>query len=449
MLNDQTEITNKYLRRILKMIKSILFSIFTISLLISSGFSQASISTAVTTKVAVSEIKDGISDVLAEVEGTSDYVSARMLITALEAIDAWEVANSALLDKTFGGIDKANQDILNNFDALLKRADRAASDNINNIEAITTQINLANENFFLNSKRSYILKQTPLIVPPTNQELLTLRLNGINLDTSEAKLTFKGITYQARILGPTQLEFDLPVAQLEKTNKLKSNLLTINHKTRDGSNFFFFPKYKDVVRTLNLVTLPEALGTYTLNIQKNEASTTRKQCTQDGGMFSGKNTTKSKIIRPCDNDQGWAWDTSNRGDFSVVSTGRGEAGRCQGISWNNSSKDGIKINARLDERRRINGLNISYDGGYKHCGLRGPITKPITNSVSEIRNGNLNWLNDINEIIPDNAISFSLTVKTFDGKIKVHTGSGTDKFLEINNSVNNLIISPVTPEDIL
>ena len=406
------------------------------------------IASTVKTVVAVDKIEGALHNLIDHATDNADYILARASIEALAAIDAWKNANSELIDEAFGELNKSTQDLFNKANSLVANVDQVTSKQIAELNKVSININQAAESTIISGRRSYVLSQKPIVVPPETKGMVTIRLRGVNLDKAKPELFIKGNKLESRLLGPTQVEFDVPVDSLiNMQSKLTINKLVLKHRTRDGSNLLVFPKHKHVERTITLVTLPSLVGQYSIEINETKSKKETERFREDGGKFKGQNREVKKVIKP---RAGWKWDLSKpREEFKVVSTGGGEAARCQDVVWNGSNEHGITIKARCDEIKQIDGLNVKWGPGYKHCGLEGPVYRIVEYEQKSSKNGSLSWLKDIAIPLPEKLHSFRLRVTSFDGRERVFTGDDLDKFYSIKKSNAYVIITPKAPSDIL
>ena len=66
---------------------------------------NSQVNQVLTTKIAVDQIKKGLTDVVDQAMDRVDYSVAKAAIEAISVIDAWEKSNSKLLDKMKVSVD--------------------------------------------------------------------------------------------------------------------------------------------------------------------------------------------------------------------------------------------------------------------------------------------------------------------------------------------------------
>jgi hypothetical protein len=293
-----------------------------------------------------------------------------------------------------------------------------------------------------------------MILNPEKKDKILVRLRGVNLEKSEPIITLPDNSNSiAKIVGPQEINFWLPISSLQSNiNSSKINEIKIKHKTRDGSSFIFFPKYKVVERTIMVSTLPTEVGTYNLVGKRKFEKEDRRIFTADMGKFKGTNETKKRVANP---PSEYKWDlrqgVDSHKDFSIVSTGKGEKGKCKEVVWNGSNKHGIIGSARLDKIKKVSlSHGIQWESGYKHCGIKGPIYRMIPSIENiEPKSGKINWNKDEIINLPEGTSEFSLTVKLYNGKTKVITNTFSDGILSVTKDSNRLIIRTKIPSDII
>ena len=400
----------------------------------------------VTTAVTLNNIKEMLTSSVDQAAERLDYSVAIAGLQVLEAIETWEKTNSNLLDIAFNKLDSSAQDVFSNINSSLLKANGVAASNIKEVQEITLSLNQISESTIISENRSYILRQNPLVSPVDNNEVVTLRLSGVNLDKADPYIEIKGKKAERRLLGSTKVEFDIPKSELESTNsKIALTTFTLKHTTRDGSYFFFIPKYKDVERQLTLATLPNFIGKYEIKINRAIKGREVKNYAGDGGKFKGTNKTIKKVIKP---KQGWKWLVDNREEFKVTTTGKGESAKCHKTPvWNDSTQNGVVISARVDKIRKT----TKWGDAYISCGLKGPIYKNIiTNQIQYIKNRTLDWKSDRSETLPADTKSFEIRFTTFNGTTHIINNTfNNSKFFDVIKSGKTIIIRPKVVTDFI
>lgn len=405
-----------------------------------------------TTKAVIEQVESSLKDTIDHAVERGDYLLAKAAIEMRASIDAWETANSHLLDKAFTEVDEASRNLFADARQLVATLDQNVETHLKSVQDITVGLNHIAESTILSDGRSYILYQEPRIVPPTARDTIRVRLKGVNLGRADAQLFLNGEELPRFQLGETVVEFEVPVPALNANPEhMQLHTLKLRHRSRDGSILWLFPTYEDVEREITLATLPLQVAHFNVEGMRVFKQKQVQVHSVSAGKFEGTNTSVHKIARA---PAGWQWDiVDNRGAFSVIATGGGEAGSCQEIQWNGSNAHGIEIRARVD--RIVEGPSWDYpagrvENGYIHCGIRGPAFRMVdAQAAIDPITGDVVWTEDTFIPIPDDASDFRLRVKLFNGKIRLFTNSAPGKFLDVTRVDGGLLLRPLVPDDIL
>lgn len=423
--------------------KSLLFSI----LFFISTITYSQVAETVTTRAVMNEISNSLTQIVNESMARFDYSVAKAAMEGLSLLDAWKETNSHLLDKAFSGLDNQSRNILSRIDALSKEVNSDIEKHISNVNEIVVKANQITENLPFSSKRTFILDYTPKVIFPTNKTSILFQIKGVNLDKSKAKYQLKNGDYiDLDITGPTSASLELPVSELAfNTNSPQLIKLSIHHETRDGS-FLFIPKFSKVERKLILSSLPSNFGSFELTGERTFEAVERKIYESDAGRFEGKNKNVLKIAKPL---EGYKWDLRNgensRREFEMKQYG-GEAARCQVIVWNESTENGLSLQARCDQIREVNIRGIRWKAGYVSCGVKGPVYRIVQKTEAISKNeGEIEWNIDKSITIPTDLKNFQLKVKMYDGTVRIITNDYADGVLRVIKNSNNIIIRTNSP----
>lgn len=418
-----------------------------------SAYAQiGEIASGVSTSVAINQIKNGLQDVINKSLDRADYSMAKASIQVLGAIDAWEQANTDLLQTAFQELDEKSRNLFANASVLVNQADRAVAKNMETTRQIVENANQITESIPGSGKRSFILRYFPSVISPLEKDSVLISLKGVNLDKANLEVTLpNGNNQYVNIVGPTEANFWIPISTLSiDKSKHKIYDVKINHITRNGTRMIFWPQYKNVERRLLFGTLPSQAGHLEFSAIRTFEKEEREVHTQDMGRFEGTNTDVEKVAHP---PAGYKWDlrggVSARSNFQIVSTGGGEAGRCKDIIWNGSNEHGIKGSARCDQIRQFDNFSIRYDDGYKHCGINGPIYRfiPVTEDL-ELQSEALFWGKDQVIEFPSDVSTFTLRTKLYTGEEKIITNSYSDDIIEVLKEKNRLVIRTKIPNEL-
>lgn len=416
--------------------------------LFASNLAQAQIVETATTKLALDEIKSGLSDIVDDAMNRVDYTVAKAAIEALSIIDAWEKANTNLLNTAFNRLDASTQNMFRSADALVQKTMDRVDNSLETAQNISNDFNQIAESLIIGKGRSFISRYSSPVLSPFITQDKIVEITGVNLDKADLKVKINGEFVGVPIVGPTKANLTIPFEMIKTARANGLNIIIeVKHLTKDGNQFLFFPKYKEVNRELIFRTLPEQFATYELTGIRNFKKEEKQNYRSDAGRFEGKNKEIMKIAKPLD---GWRWDlrngVSSRDNFTIVSTGGGEAARCQNVVWNESSENGLSVKARVDQIKQIRNFEIRWKDGYCHCGVEGPIYRMVDVSENmQTISGNLTW-SDKHIPVPNDVVSWVLKLKLFSGEERIITNSDATKLFEVIKSNNNIIIRPLEPK---
>lgn len=402
----------------------------------------------VTTAATISQIFSGLDALIDKSRDAGDYLTMRAAMEAKGAIEAWKLANKELLDQAFTTLNQTQQAMFNNARQL---TDNINADFANRLETGQQLVNQANqivESIPLATKNTYVTRYTPRVKPAQSSSTVRLRVSGVNLDKGDPQIGLDQVEASRSMIGPMEVQFTIPASALPGlADQLSIVPLKLTYSTpKDGYLNRLFGRRETVERELPIVTLPTNIGSYNLSVVTKEERKEVQSYTSQQQRFRGKNTNDQKVAKP---PEGWRWDWSQGvGAFKQVGGG-GEAGSCNGVMANESSPDGITHSAHLDEIRQVSFPRIVFGPGWQNCAVVGPIYRMSTMAVKQpLQAGLLNWTDDQRYPLPANTLAIEMTVSTFDGRKRVFSGTGSDKFFEINQSASELIIRPKQPQDL-
>lgn len=401
----------------------------------------------VTTAATISQIFSGLDAMIDKSRDAGDYLTMRAATEAKGAIEAWKLANKELLDKAFTELNQTQQAMFNNARQLTDNINADFENRLETGQQLVNQANQIVESIPLATKNTYVTRYTPRVKPAQSTSTVRLRLSGVNLDKGDPRIGLDQGEASRSVIGPMEVQFTIPASALPgMADQLSVVPLKLTYSTpKDGYLNRLFGRRETVERELPIVTLPTNVGSYNLSVVTKEERKEVKTYTSQQQRFKGKNTNDQKMAKP---PEGWRWDWSQGvGAFRQVGGG-GEAGGCNGVMANESSPDGITHSAHLDEIKKI-GIPTVFGPGWQNCAVVGPIYRMSTMAVTQPQHsGMLNWTDDQRYPLPANTLAIEMTVSTFDGRKRVFSGTGSDKFFEINQSASELIIRPKQPQDL-
>lgn len=403
----------------------------------------AEIAGSAATGVVLKQLFADLTTMINKARDDGDYLLARAGVEAKNAMDAWQQANSSLLDTAFSKLDEASRVNFARVHQLVAAANSDAANRLETVQQITENASQIIESIPLGGRQTYVLRFSPRIQPPHAKESFSVRIRGVNLDKGDPNLHMSNGIAKRDQPGPLEAQFTIPSTEMPRDlNKLQVHSFKLTYSTPSDSWFFrLFGNRVDVTREIPIVSLPENMASYEIVVTRKYEKRVEKAFTRDLGQFKAKNSRVYKVAHP---DNGWKWDLSKP---LKKQQGSGEKGRCEGVDMNQSSENGISFFAHLDKI-----TNKKYPlgaPGYVNCALTGTVYKmePVTETTPS-DGGTLSWIADKPIPLPPDTHSLKLTVKTFDGRKREFTGAGSDQFFDIRREPEVLVVTPKVPEDI-
>lgn len=394
-------------------------------------------------KMTIEKIFSELDSIINKARETADYSMMRAAMETKDAIQAWKGANMQLMDTAFSNLDKQQQQIFNNARQIEYRTAVDVEKQLKLAQDITNQVNQSIASIPGND-RTFITNFEPRVILPITKSPITLRIKGVNLDKGNPTLELKGKSAPRMLIGPMEVQYKIDEKALPGVPlNLGTIPLMIKYtEPKDGFLNRLTGKRETVTRELPLITLPTQIGQFSYNVVTTSEKKEIKIWTSQLQLFEGRNTTIRKVVPPL---EGWQWDWEQGVKAFKQVSGRGEAGHCNGIIESNSNRFSITHTARVN---RIWSTR-QYGDGWQYCSLNGPIFKMIKETkIFATQTGVIEWTQDVRLPIPPDTTSITLEVTTFDGRKRIFTDSGADKYFDILRSENQIIIHPIRPFDL-
>jgi hypothetical protein len=407
----------------------------------------ADLVSSATTAITLKQLFSSLDSLINKARDDGDYLLARAGAQAKDALDTWQKANGALLDKAFSELDAASRENFARANQLINSANSGVANRLETAQQITENANQIVESIPLSGNQTYILRFQPRILPPNATDNFTLRLRGVNLDKGNPKLKLSNGEASRSLVGPLEVQYTIPISEIPRNpSKIEVRTFDVSYTTPSDSWIQrVFGKRNEVKREVPVISLPTTLASYELTGVRRFENREERTFYRYVGEFRGRNTTIRRVAIPINSEPGWKWDLEK--PFDIIQ-GHGEAGRCHDAPlMNESSENGVTISARVDEIR-----NIEYPlgtDGYVNCTLCGTVYRIVSATENISATGEVSWNGDKTIPLPPGTESFVLKVKSFDNRERVYTSTGSDKFYNIRRDQNAIIISPVVPEDML
>jgi hypothetical protein len=261
-------------------------------------------------------------------------------------------------------------------------------------------------------------------------------VNGVNFTEANPVLTLKtGASLDRISLTATEAKFALPPSAYDSRDGSVSTVgMTLTY-TRNTSAIFKKRVSKDIV----LWALPAEFGSYAVipTVSTNDRVT--KMVAIATGKVKGKDKNIEVGISP---PEGWYFDLDKIDSTASVRGDGGEAGRCQNLPQNNRSRNGIRVQVRVDH---INKWGQKKDGWIR-CVATVPVYQDNTGrkELDPIK-GKLTWNDDVRIAAPDGLLGWKVSTKTMNGKTSEYNGDGSNPFFDLKADSAGVIIRSIPP----
>ncbi|RWC09526.1 MAG: hypothetical protein EOS51_24290 [Mesorhizobium sp.] len=409
------------------------------------SLAKAEIVGTLTMGIVVDQIFSQLNGTINKAVAEGDYLLARASMEAKDAIEAWRLANTDLINKTFNELNATQREIFAKADALMTQANDHAANRLETIQQIGENANQIIADIPIIGGKTYITRYGPRIVVGGSGETI-FTVKGISLGEADPQLTI-GTTLVPRI-SLTQQEAQFALSNLSipvEERTISRQALKFSYKVKSSNVIRYLFGAKEVVdRDLALIVFPKVLATYDYSTVVRNDVRVDEPYTAALGQFKARNDRVYKVAKP---KEGWKWDLEKP---LKVLQGHGEAGRCEGTDINKSSESGISVFARLDEiRESKNFFGLVKKDGYVSCSLSGTIYKMVpTENPGPAKKGDIVWHSDLPLDRPDNTVRMTMFVKTFDNRDLTVDGDRSDKLFNAKVSAGHLLVTPKIPDDI-
>ena len=394
------------------------------------------------TGAVVDDVFTRVDQSMEKAKDTGDYVTAAALGRTKEAIKAWKLANADLLDIAFRDIQGTTQDILTSADADIDKISQQVNVSLDAVEHIMANADNIMQNLPLGKGQSYILNYSPRVIAPLNENSVFLKFTGVNLDKAKAFIMVGDSRIDGNVVGPLEANFNIPTSLVPgQEEKVVQHDLIVHYSTASMSLIGrIFGLRNDVTSNITVFRIPVEIAKYEVTADYKEKQILEKPAYETTVLdFRGRNTDMYKLAQP---PAGWEWnmDLGKRPEFKVVEKG-GEKGSCHtGIDWNDSTANGIKIGARVDEIKNLGMGIVKRKDGHVGCTLIGPIYKTEDVDATFKKNGTLTWGRDEQVDMPQNCRNSKVSLKMFNGYTEIKSGLANEKYYAIKGSQCSLIL---------
>jgi hypothetical protein len=391
---------------------------------------------AVGTGLMIEQLADKLNGLIEQAEQAGDFLAKRAAQEASYVLEAFERANTSLLEKAFEEIGQERQAILNQINHTADDIENGRIDTLDRLEGTTDQIDrLVRETTF---------KQTPVIfryrgsivAPGETQDVRSI-ISGYRITQGAPHIIFRGQRYEARKDGEN-LRFELPRSLfVPEYGHIRSEDATLVLEGREGGVLGMGAKPVNVEYDINIVTLPQHVATIKITYEA-EVSQMQERVvpiSENHNSSSRDWNCRSFAYSPATADRSF--------DVERSYVRRG-AGNRRGQLRNVSIRD-VGISFQICAKRRRH----DRDNGFRHA--VGRYVEVWTTETKEPRTklGVLKWTE--NTPIPVEDPIERLLVKVTDFARVVHTvtasGGRAGRYAAVRYDADSkvVIVDPVIP----
>ncbi|MBK1888390.1 hypothetical protein [Marinobacter sp. DY40_1A1] len=346
-------------------------------------------------------------------------------------------------------IDKATRDVLFGINDSIDRSIKGVTPPLETANQIADQANQIVESLPTNH-RSYVVRYIPRVLPPAAQDSFQVRIRGVNLHRADPKLIVADESVRRSQSSALEAEFTVSMEKFEPDqHRMKIETLNLTYLS-DPDGFFkrMFGGKETVHRQINIVHLPVEVAQFHLVAHRQYEHRETDSYRNSMGQFEGRKQRVYKVAKP---PQDWKWDLTKPPEAFKTVQGQGVAGRCEGVEWNNSTEEGLRYRARVEERGSV----LDRRPGYVNCTIEGPVyrTVPVKEAypvkADSAEYHVLTWTKDVQIDLPPHTKEVSLTFGVFDQRTRVINNSGSDKFFTVQRSPDSVLVAPIIPKDLM
>ncbi len=389
---------------------------------------------------AITQLRSELDNVIQSAAQDMDLVVFNAATEARDAIDAFERANTNLLNRGFDRLSAEQRQLFLNIEKTVGIINEGASDRIAQSQELVNSANQMVASLPLN-KKVYINQTSPKLFFPGGTSPLQLRLTGTHLSKARLKaFTSSGASLEMIESTSTSAIFLVPQSELARPDGTAVPLsITIKYL---HSPYAWFGKDPSEVKVAPWV-MPATMGTFRISATVGEKLIERRMEEFPTGKLSGSNRNVYKGVQP---PAGWRFDLERFQSSASVRGDGGEAGRCQQVADEDRSENGVKIQGRVDRIRRVSWSGVDWDDGWIRCIASLPIYREVeTTKPVEVGTGQIGWYKAVRFEAPPGLKTWKIDLNTFDGRELVFSGPANDRFLSINADPSGLTITPKRP----
>jgi hypothetical protein len=358
-------------------------------------------------------------DVIARAEAAGDAVAKAIGEQVLKAIQALREAVHSSIGDAKEAYLQSQRETYDNISKLLDQANDIERVSITDVTSLLATVSNEVGNLpFVNLPPAVMLYQPHVMVPDGPSEI-PVHVIGPKLAASDPSVTFNKSPVQI------QKSKDVEVIALldRKTmtfDEREPHYIPVMIKYDQAQATWWKPwtwfAHDLVQRDMTLLLLPKVMGSYLVQTKLNSTDFKYKSIQRSAGGH-GMDRPMDLPIRldPPDVNDGWRFDVDKlKGGLNYWKTSGDAGASCSGLLSATLTPDGFSFRLTHGHKTDWTGEKSDVD---VQCAMTVPLVKatPIVIPGPTIK-GDIGWLKDVREPLPDNLASYIVSLKLFDSK---------------------------------
>lgn len=390
---------------------------------------------------ALEGVRGLVNGSIDKAQNAGDFLVFKTATELKVAIDSWEKANKAILDKAFKDLNESQRKFISDVNSAATKLEGSGTALMESVKEVGELWNQTLADAKIYDGSLALFRYAPRVAHPGMSGEVSFTVRGVNFDKNDPQL----------ILPNGKAAKRTSLTKQEAVYLIPSNTFSFQESRQQTAQLhldYFAPSpgafgwIKDAingrserVRTeISVMQLPKKLAEYSFAQSTKEVAVDTWQGSREF-HFSGRDDQKSFNQSPHDND--WRF---NMGSLKIDRVW-GEAGRGCHVMTNN--QHGFQIEVRVGVIKSFPNI---YGPGYQHCIYSWTEFKERTVVVDQpSKQGVFGWMEDVTLPVAANKAKYQLQVRTWDGKAKTHLGSATDPFYEIIEASDTIVLRPRIP----
>lgn len=406
------------------------------------------------TGVLLGGVEGKINDVLDHATANGDFLIQRMAQQALALIKAWKESNESLLNTGFDRLDSTTQALFNDMKTTFSRLEEDKTIAVHDVERLSAIWSGTIKGLPFTNHDPEVFDYYPRVIRPVGGNLVPVHIVGPKLASAGPALVAAKSQTAVDLRKATDTEL---IANVERQklsfNDDSSNLVSYSLTFNDGKFRWLNPKTwfrNDVTaRDITVWLLPKNMADYEIAVTVPDDKTDSKTFPITLSPHGKDSTYPGGVAVPPDLlKAGYEIDVAKvlAGGFWGNPAQSGGSS-CSGPDRNTITPQGFTFNMQLGHE--TDSVGHKSDGSVT-CTLTVTVNRTIKGSkAGDAIRGNLNWTDDVLKALPPQTISYTITLKMFDGRSYILKDKAVEPYgvVEIIKQPGSVMFRPHPPND--